>query len=273
MKLSDSDLPSEIADESETSAQNIVVHSQIVGLLMFFLPPWMMPIAAGGIELMNKVANKRMYERVRDMKDTMHSRLNDVDRSKVDKGWFQSEEYQTMLFEAVRQVTTTADRKKIAMLGNALANSGTTDFQNEHRKELFLQLIRDITPQHIAMLRRFMPDQSSGYNPQWQWNARPMITSGQAKQDELAVLQMLAASGVLTESVTIPRLRTPRFSSTFSDSQARQIISEFIKDLQRSPEREFRLSEFGRDFLKFVSMSAIPDNHAEVRATQNDQPS
>jgi hypothetical protein len=36
------------------------------------------------------------------------------------------------------------------MLGNTLANGGVTDFSKENRKELFLHLIRDLTPQHIA---------------------------------------------------------------------------------------------------------------------------
>lgn len=49
-----------------------------------------------------------------------------------------------MLFEAARQVTATADRKKIKMLGNALANGGIWDFHDEDRKELFLQIIRDL---------------------------------------------------------------------------------------------------------------------------------
>jgi hypothetical protein len=43
---------------------------------------------------------------------------------------------------------------KIAMLGNALANGGVTDFSEEHRKELFLRLIRELTPHHIAMQPR-----------------------------------------------------------------------------------------------------------------------
>jgi hypothetical protein len=68
----------------------------------------------------------------------MNARLDEVDKSKVDKEWFLSEEFQTMLFEAARQVTATADRKKIALLGYALANGGITDFSTEDRKELFL---------------------------------------------------------------------------------------------------------------------------------------
>ena len=75
---------------------------------------------------------------------------------------------------------------------------------------------------------------------------------------------MLAANGLVTESLIPPRVRTPRFSNTLSQSEVRQIIGEFIKDLQQSPQKEFRLSEFGRDFLKFISFSKIPDEAANL---------
>jgi hypothetical protein len=45
------------------------------------------------------------------------------------------------------------------MLGKALANSGARDFSEETKKQLFLQLIRDLTPQHIALLRELSGSQ------------------------------------------------------------------------------------------------------------------
>jgi hypothetical protein len=51
----------------------------------------------------------------------------------------------------------THDQEKINMLGAALANSGLEGFVSDDRKELFLQLIRTLTRQHIAKLNELSP--------------------------------------------------------------------------------------------------------------------
>lgn len=255
-----SELAQDIAHEAEKGTDKIIVRAQIVGLLAWFLAPSagvLGGIGAGVSEGLNQLVNRRIYRRIKELRDAMYARLSEIDRSKVDKDWFLSEEFQTMLFEAARQVTATADRQKIVMLGNALANGGISDFSNEKRKELFLQLIRDLTPQHIAMLRLLLPCEGASFNPQWQWNARPAMVGTNA--DELAVLQMLAARGLVTETIKPPKLREPRFGGNISASEAQHILTEFIKELQQSPEREFQLSEFGRDFLQFISLPATPN--------------
>ncbi|SRR5260370_72291 len=255
--LKDSELAQDIADEAEKGTDKIIVRAQIVGFLAWFLAPSVgivAGISTGVGEALNQLVNRRIYQRIRELRDAMYARLSEVDRSKVDKDWFLSEEFQTMLFEAARQVTVTADRQKVVMLGNALANGGISDFSNETRKELFLQLIRDLTPQHVSMLRRLLPHEDANFNPQWRWNARPSIVGNNA--DELAVLQMLAAQGLVTERIKPPKLREPRFGSNVSVGEAKHIVTEFIKELQQPPGREFRISEFGRDFLQFISLRA-----------------
>jgi hypothetical protein len=203
-----------------------------------------------------------MSQRLGELREAVGTRLNEVDRSKVNKEWFLSEEFQTMLFEAARQVTATADRKKIKMLGNALANSGIRDFQDEDRKELFLQIIRDLTPQHIAMLRRFV---------MLDGDISPLPFTPYEHQD-LLVLQMLHANGLVTHSLKPPRLKQPRFGGyNISHTEATQIMNDFFKDLQKPAESEFQISAFGADFLKFVSMSAIRNDDGEAETKQNDQ--
>ena len=153
----DAELAQAITDEAEKGIEKIIVRSQTVGLLTWFIAGWPAAILAGFGEGLNQLINRRIYQRLSQLRDSMNARLNEVDSSKVNRNWFLSDEFQAMLFEAARQVTATADRKKILMLGNALVNSGITDFNDETRKELFLQMIRDLTPQHIAMLRRLLP--------------------------------------------------------------------------------------------------------------------
>jgi len=106
-----------IVKEAEKSAQEMILRSQIAGLISAFLPPWLFPISVAFNEGLNQLTTRRFYTRLQGMRDAMNARLQEVDDSKVDKDWFLSEEFQTMLFESARQVTATADRKKIAMLG------------------------------------------------------------------------------------------------------------------------------------------------------------
>jgi hypothetical protein len=81
---------------------------------------------------------------------------------------------------------------------------------------------------------------------------------------DLLVLQMLHANGLVTESLKPPRLKQPGFGGyNISKTEATQIMNDFFKDLQKPPEREFQISAFGVDFLKFVSMSAIPNDDGE----------
>jgi hypothetical protein len=182
----------------------------------------------------------------------MNARLQEVDESKINKGWLQSEEGQTLLFETIRQAVATSNRDKIKMLGTALANGRVTDFSSEERKELFLQLIRDLSPQHIVMLRRLMPNQESAW--------RPKI---EGKGQDLLVLQMLYASGLVTESLEHNggKARLQRYGSgTLSSSNALRAAKELeaiIKDLQTHPRRIFTLSTLGKDFIEFVGLRRV----------------
>jgi hypothetical protein len=213
----------DVPDEAHKSMQSIVVHAQIVGLVSWFLPTWLLPLAAGASAALTELSNKRFYARLHEMRDEMDARLREVDETRVNKDWYKSEEFQTMLFEATRQATATADRQKIAMLGNALANGGITDFGPEERKELFLQLIRDLTPQHIAMLRRLAPAPGTAWKPEIE-----------GKDEDLLVLQMLHASGLVTETLK-PRKGqdlTSRYGGHVSLDDAGRIVHDIARVIQ-----------------------------------------
>jgi hypothetical protein len=106
------------------------------------------------------------------------------------------------------------------------------------------------TKQAVLMLKRLSPSSSQ---PAWQ----PTISN--PKEEDLLVLQMLTASGLVVPSQEPPKVRTPRFGGSVSSSEAKQIAARFIEDLQKTPKTNFRLSTLGHDFLKFVSMSRVPE--------------
>lgn len=247
-EIDDSNSTRAISEEAKKSVQEMLVRSQLMGLICWFLPPWLIPVGAAIDSVMNRVTTRRLYVRLEQMRETMHSRLKEVDESKVDRDWFKSEEFQTMLFEATRQATVTADRKKIAMLGNALANGGLIDFTTEDRKDLFLQLVRDLTSQHIAMLRRLAP--------KGPWRPR-MDGHG----EDLLVLQMLAANGLVTESLESKKAHKVRLGPPSESAlrNAERQIKQLTRDLQRPPDRVFSLSSLRQDFISFVGLPNIPE--------------
>lgn len=249
-----------IAKEAQKSVQEMITRSQFAGLASLLLPLCLGPVGSAVLAAINEgrqqLFSKHINERLEDIGTVMAGRLEEMGDSKVDKGWFCSEEFQTILFEAARQVIVTTDRKKLAMLGNALANSGSTDFRSEENKELFLQFVRELAPQHIAMLSKLSPsgqDEDLIAASRWQ-------PSMHGKGDELLVLQMLMANGLVTESTEPPKVRSPRFGSGIpSTGQTARAFGKLAEDLQRTPRRTFRLSSLGRDFLKLVSLSRIPE--------------
>ncbi len=80
------------------------------------------------------------------------TRIEEIRAFIPDESYFGSEEFQTLLFLVLQQLITTHDRKKLRLLADALANSGTASFQGEENKELFIRLIRDLSVHDISAL-------------------------------------------------------------------------------------------------------------------------
>jgi len=83
--------------------------------------------------------------------------MREVGEDKVDREWFRSEEFQTLLYEAFNQLNVTHDREKIEMLGVALANSGATRFKGRRTQRLFIHFVRELTRQHLKVLVELAP--------------------------------------------------------------------------------------------------------------------
>lgn len=142
-----------LREQSEQTVQNILVKSGLAGSIS------LIPFGVGSAinEMLTQLALRRTHERMEALFDEMAKHIHHLGKGKINRDWFHGEEFQTLLFEALHQLHLTRDKYKIKMLGKALANSGATEFKDESRKELFLQLIRDLTPQHVAWLRQLSP--------------------------------------------------------------------------------------------------------------------
>ncbi|PYV68129.1 MAG: hypothetical protein DMG97_25595 [Acidobacteria bacterium] len=247
----------EIADEAKRSIQGKLISSGIAGALS------LVPGIGGAVtEMMTELAIQRTNTRIKDMFDYFVSRIRELGEQNVDREWFRSEDFQTLLFEALHQLHVTKDREKIEMLGVALGNSGSPAFEKEDRKDLFVRFVRDLAPEHIRMLTALCPRTSDqNWNPslsektRWQlaWTRRLLL---KPQGDDLLVLQMLHAYGLVEESLLSPVKNAPRVPSGYNkEAEIKGAFREFIKQLQKSPIREFRLSQLGWDFLEFTGLS------------------
>jgi hypothetical protein len=257
----------EINHEAKRMLQERIVSAGIAGVLSL-IPG----VGHAVIELMTDLAIQRTNNRVNDLFEHFTNRIREVGEDKVDREWFRSEEFQTLLYEAFRQLNVTHDREKIEMLGVALANSGAPGFKEEERKDLFIRFVRELTPQHLKVLHELAPkplpfDPNAAPNPsapplnaeairRWEWQSRPKV---KPSSDDLLAMQMLHAYGLVEENITSSIVR-PSIPSRFtSESQIMDAVKAFSKNIE-SPtiSSTFRLSPLGNGFLKFMGLPKTP---------------
>ncbi|MBI3476670.1 MAG: hypothetical protein HY010_13135 [Acidobacteria bacterium] len=239
--------------------QEKLVSSGIAGLLS--LVPG---VGAAVSELMTELAIQRTNNRVKEMFEHFTARVHEVGEEKVDREWFRSEEFQTLLYEAFSQLNVTHDREKIEMLGTALGNSGAPGFKEEERKDLFIRFVRDLTRQHVKVLLQLVPNylpmRASGTveplneetERKLKWGSRPTVNP---RADDLLVLQMLHAYGLVEEHINSSIVQ-PRIPARFtSENQMIGALKKVTKNMEHpTVTRSFRLSPLGNDFLKFMGL-------------------
>jgi hypothetical protein len=158
------------------------------------------PVASGPITaLMSGQAKRRVVRRTVAMFDAMRERLERVDESKINKDFFETDEFQTLLALAIEQLQTSHDSEKIKMLAAALANGGIADFASENRKELFLRILRDLSVLHLKLLKTFLPRSDTPDGLPSNLRRRFGPTRREPKGDELAMLQKLVSNGLIEE--------------------------------------------------------------------------
>jgi hypothetical protein len=246
----------DISREAKRMLQGKLVSSGVAGVLS--LVPG---VGAAVMELMTELAIQRTNDRMKEMFDHFTHRIQDTGEDKVDREWFRSEEFQTLLYESFQQLLVT-DRQKIEMLGVALANSGAPGFKDEDRKDLFVRFVRELTSQHLKVLLSLVPQtlrfdsteppMSEEESQVWKWRTRPKVSPS---DDDLLAMQMLNAYGLVEENITAS-IHPPSIPSSFkSENQIRSAVKKISKSVEKpSITRTFRLSPLGGDFLKFMGL-------------------
>jgi hypothetical protein len=222
--------------DSETTIQNIVVRSVIQGV------PF---IGSSIMEIFNGLAQRRAQERLNDVFDEMKNRLDSVGHEKLDREFFKSEEFQTLLFLLIERLHTTHDTEKLKMFGNALANSGNTDFKNDPRED-YIRILRDLGLKDMLVLDDF---RLKGWTPH--------IHRIDYSADVLVSLARLHGMGLVIGNLkhkTLDRVGSSR-------SESAQIISDMIT---QPPKMQYSLSTFGDRFLRFVLPQSSPPGQSSA---------
>lgn len=214
-----------LAEESQLDGGNEALSALVASI----------PVAGNAISsILAGGAKRRVVERVEEALRAMKEKLENVEKTKIDEEYFKSDEFMTILLLAIEQLQTTHDKKKIQMIANALANSGIVDFSSDSRKELFMRIMRDLSPQHVSMLA------TMGVH-------RAAFEQTNPTGENLTVLQSLAAHGLVEESYKKEQPLIP--NRDFANQ--REAKNALAKLIAAPTTHRFRLSDFGANFLEF----------------------
>lgn len=198
------------------------------------------------IHTLHDMRTKRLLERTVELFERMDRDLRAVEEEKINREFFKTEEFQTVVFLALQQLQTTHDPAKLHALADSLANSALVKFSAESRKELFFRIFRDLAPEDFQTLQKLMPQASL---LKANHNCWPEID--EPSGDSLANLQRLEAQGLVNVSLQSEmKLSSPRYGITWTPSDAERAIR---KAFETPPSRHFRISELGLEFLTFFA--------------------
>jgi hypothetical protein len=187
------------------------------------------PYAGGPIlELWSGVAQRRVHERLNTVFAEMKERLDTVNAEKVNRAFFDSEEFQTLLYLLIEKLHTTHEQAKLKMFGDALANSGNMEFKVDD-KEIFIRALRDLSVKDIETLS---DEKLKGWNP-----LTKRIEYG---PEILSSLSRLSGFGLVIEKFLRPN------PNTSAEQQLQSLLSS-------PPWRTFQITTLGERFLQFVA--------------------
>jgi hypothetical protein len=222
--------------DSETSIQHITMRSIIAGV------PY---VGSSILEIFNGLAQRRQQERLNDVFDALKNRLHELGEEKIDREFFKSEEFQTLLFLLLERLHTTHDAEKLRMFGSALANAGGLDF-NDDAKEDYIRILRDLSFKDLSILNDF---RLRGWTP--------YIQQIEYSSDVLVSLSRLQGMGLVIGNLKQKAVNRVGNSRT----ENAQIISDMIT---QPPKMQYSLSTFGERFLRFVQPDgSSPDDCAQ----------
>jgi len=184
-------------------------------------------------------SSSRFEERFLRVAEELNAQHKRIQEKIPDEAYYQSEEFQTLLGLLLERLHTTHDRKKLKMFGDALANSGSSEFGGDD-KETFIRVLRDLSLKDLETLNH-------NYLKGW----LPLTRDIDYAPDVLSSLSRLVGQGLVLEKLK------PNVGPNQTSGSARLDSEQALKSfLTKPPKSTYLLSPLGTRFLVFVSDEA-----------------
>jgi hypothetical protein len=222
------------------------------------LAPW--PLVSQIMVSLITSSSGRSEKRFLRVAEALNEQYKQIEEKIPDATYYESEEFQTLMGLVIERLHTTCDDEKLKMFGNALANSGSSEFQTDHRED-FIRILRDLGTADLDELKTFAPPSPSRFGGELDANQRfQMCHSRQDLAGEsLSRTTRLIGLGLVNENLSMKEFTGS--VEYHSASEARRAISDYLK---QPPKRSYRLSPFGWRFLQFISGAASADKDSRI---------
>ena len=161
--------------------------------------------------------------------------------------YYQGEEFQALMLEAVDLERTNRHKYKRVMSARALAKSGTNRFIKEDSKEIFIRILRDLMQEDLELLRN-LAQQTNDTHKGLVLKAQALERVVRAKSVNPRVYRLQGLGLVAThQRLPAPHLNGPRAIQTQGE------LNAFIaKALGAEPEVVMSITDFGSRFVDYL---------------------
>ena len=172
-------------------------------------------------------------------------RLKHIESKIPNREYYKSEEFQSLFMLLAERLHTTHDHEKLKMFGDALGNSGSSDFQTDPRED-FVRMLRDLSLADLLELKLYAPRRYKGQDAERGFQMRSKYKN--LVNERLSRATRLIGLGLLEEELSEKeQFNFMRFSSQ------QEAANALANVLRTPPVRSYMLSRFGWRFLQFIT--------------------
>ncbi|WP_263358640.1 hypothetical protein [Acidicapsa ligni] len=211
-----------------------------------------MPFVAQILTSLLSNSPARFEEHFLQVATELHAQQKRIEDRISDMNYYESEEFHSLLTLILERLHATHQKEKLKMFGDALANSGSSDFKGDDTEQ-YIRTLRDLSLEDLQLLKAI-------------WAAKKLpepYRNLSFKESAKPSVARLVGFGLISEvhglkkfNLTVPVTPT---SSQSPERYARGLADAFSKYFEQAPFTTRRISDFGERFLDFISADESGD--------------
>ncbi len=143
----------------------------------------LLPHIGGSIAFfLSQTANKHWRERIESLFHEMGLRMKEVDASKIDKEYINSEEFESLIVRTIRMLEWQHEKEKIQIFASILNGVALIQHSADIQKQRYIRLVDQMSITHIAILRT-MAKGMLGFGPSSQPTGIVILTADEIARD------------------------------------------------------------------------------------------